>query len=48
MAVARELTKRFEDVTRGRLSDLLRYYAETEAPKGEAVLLLARRSNTTK
>ena len=39
MAVARELTKRFEDVTRGRLADLSRHYAEAEAPKGEAVLL---------
>ena len=39
MAVARELTKRFEDVTRGRLADLSRHYAETDAPKGEAVLL---------
>jgi len=39
MAVARELTKRFEDVNRGRLEDLARHYAETEPPKGEAVLL---------
>lgn len=39
MAVARELTKRFEDVTRGRLDELARHYAETEPPKGEAVLL---------
>lgn len=39
MAVARELTKRFEDVNRGRLDELARHYAETDAPKGEAVLL---------
>lgn len=39
MAVARELTKRFEDVNRGRLADLARHYSETEPPKGEAVLL---------
>ncbi|UUX52163.1 16S rRNA (cytidine(1402)-2'-O)-methyltransferase [Nisaea acidiphila] len=39
MAVARELTKRFEDVTRGRTDMLARHYAETEPPKGEAVLL---------
>ena len=39
MAVARELTKRFEDVTRGRLDELALHYAEIEPPKGEAVLL---------
>ncbi|MBO6561733.1 MAG: 16S rRNA (cytidine(1402)-2'-O)-methyltransferase [Nisaea sp.] len=39
MAVARELTKRFEEVTRGRIEDLARHYAEIETPKGEAVLM---------
>ncbi|WP_226893586.1 16S rRNA (cytidine(1402)-2'-O)-methyltransferase [Nisaea sediminum] len=39
MAVARELTKRFEEVTRGRIDDLARHYAEIEPPKGEAVLM---------
>ncbi|WP_420402973.1 16S rRNA (cytidine(1402)-2'-O)-methyltransferase [Nisaea sp.] len=39
MAVARELTKRFEDVTRGRIDELARHYAEIEPPKGEAVLM---------
>jgi len=39
MAVARELTKRFEDVTRGRIDDLARHYAEIEPPRGEAVLM---------
>ena len=38
-AVARELTKRFEEVRRGPLADLARHYAEAGAPKGEVVLL---------
>lgn len=38
--VARELTKQFEDVRRGTVDDLSRYYADT-APRGEVVLLVA-------
>ena len=38
--VARELTKQFEDIRRGTVSDLSRYYAEA-APRGEVVLLVA-------
>jgi 16S rRNA (cytidine1402-2'-O)-methyltransferase len=38
-AVARELTKRFEEVRRGSLAELARHYAEAGAPKGELVLL---------
>jgi len=39
--VARELTKKFEEVRRGRLSDLVAHYQEQGAPKGEIVLLYA-------
>jgi 16S rRNA (cytidine1402-2'-O)-methyltransferase len=39
-AVMRELTKRFEEARRGRLSDLARCYAEGEAPKGEVVIVV--------
>lgn len=39
MAVARELTKRFEDVTRGTVAELAEHYAGIEPPKGEAVVL---------
>ncbi|MBK9083678.1 MAG: 16S rRNA (cytidine(1402)-2'-O)-methyltransferase [Rhizobiales bacterium] len=39
-AVARELTKRFETVRRGRLADLAAAYAAEDAPKGEIVLLV--------
>ena len=40
-ALCRELTKRFEEVSRGRLADLAARFAETE-PKGEIVLVIDR------
>jgi 16S rRNA (cytidine1402-2'-O)-methyltransferase len=41
-AIARELTKHFEEVRRGTLTELAEFYAEAErAPKGEIVLLVA-------
>ncbi|MEW9921233.1 16S rRNA (cytidine(1402)-2'-O)-methyltransferase [Marimonas sp. MJW-29] len=47
-AVCRELTKRFEEVRRGTLRDLVASYAET-SPKGEIVVLVDRaRSETVK
>lgn len=39
-AVARELTKLFEETRRGDLGSLARQYAETGPPKGEIVLLI--------
>ncbi len=39
-AVARELTKRFEEVRRGSLADLARHYGEAGAPKGEIVVVV--------
>jgi 16S rRNA (cytidine1402-2'-O)-methyltransferase len=39
-AVARELTKRHEDVRRGRLAALARHYGEAGAPRGEAVIVV--------
>ena len=39
-AVARELTKKFEEVRRGPLSDLAAHYAEAGAPKGEIVIVV--------
>lgn len=38
--VARELTKRFEEVRRGTLVGLQAHYAATEPPKGEIVILV--------
>ena len=38
-AVARELTKQFEEVRRGTLAELARYYADS-APRGEVVLVI--------
>jgi 16S rRNA (cytidine1402-2'-O)-methyltransferase len=38
-AVARELTKQFEDVRRGTVADLAAYY-ESSAPRGEVVIVL--------
>jgi 16S rRNA (cytidine1402-2'-O)-methyltransferase len=37
-AVARELTKTFEEMRRGSLADLAAHYAEAPAPKGEVVI----------
>ena len=39
-AVARELSKTFEEVRRGALSELSDHYAEAGAPKGEVVVLI--------
>jgi 16S rRNA (cytidine1402-2'-O)-methyltransferase len=39
-AVARELTKKFEQVRRGSLPDLAAFYAENGAPKGEIVVMV--------
>jgi len=40
-AVARELTKLFENVRRGPLADLAAQYAQEEPPRGEIVVLVA-------
>ncbi len=39
-AVARELTKRHEEIRRGTLSALAEHYRSTGAPKGEAVIVV--------
>jgi 16S rRNA (cytidine1402-2'-O)-methyltransferase len=39
-AVARELTKKFEEVRRGPLDALLEYYQSAPEPKGEVVILV--------
>ncbi len=39
-AVTRELTKLFEEVRRGRLTELARHYSETGPPKGEVTLVI--------
>lgn len=39
-AVARELTKRFEEVRRGRLSELAAHYASRATPKGEIAIVI--------
>lgn len=38
--VARELTKTFEEMRRGGLADLAAHYAQSDAPKGEAVVVI--------
>ena len=38
--VARELTKLYEEMTRGSLSELAEIYRETDAPKGEVVVVV--------
>ena len=40
--VARELTKLHEEIRRGRLSDLVKHYADEENPRGEIVVLIDR------
>ncbi|HKT10142.1 MAG TPA: 16S rRNA (cytidine(1402)-2'-O)-methyltransferase [Gemmatimonadaceae bacterium] len=42
VAVARELTKQFEEMRRGTVTELARYYADAP-PKGEVVIVLAGR-----
>ncbi|MCC6471388.1 MAG: 16S rRNA (cytidine(1402)-2'-O)-methyltransferase [Alphaproteobacteria bacterium] len=44
-AVTRELTKRFEEVRRGRLAALARAYADAEPPKGEIVIVVGPSDN---
>lgn len=39
-AVARELTKMYEEVRRGQLEELAAHYAESGAPKGEVVIVV--------
>ncbi|MEM7765922.1 MAG: 16S rRNA (cytidine(1402)-2'-O)-methyltransferase [Pseudomonadota bacterium] len=39
-AIARELTKRFEETRRGTLADLAAHYASAGGPKGEIVVLI--------
>lgn len=39
-AVARELTKLFEEVRRGSLADLATHYAEAGGPRGEVVVVI--------
>jgi 16S rRNA (cytidine1402-2'-O)-methyltransferase len=39
-ALARELTKKFEEVRRGSLAELAAHYAAAGAPRGEAVLVI--------
>ncbi|MBP5534753.1 MAG: 16S rRNA (cytidine(1402)-2'-O)-methyltransferase [Alphaproteobacteria bacterium] len=41
-AVVRELTKKFEESKRGKLSELISYYTQNGEPKGEVVLVVAR------
>ena len=40
-AVVRELTKKFEQTIRGTFSELLAYYQENNAPKGEIVIVVS-------
>jgi 16S rRNA (cytidine1402-2'-O)-methyltransferase len=44
-AVAREITKLFEETRRGTLAELALHYAETGAPKGEAVIVVGPPEN---
>ena len=39
-AVARELTKRFEEVRRGSLAELAAHYGQAGAPRGEVVIVI--------
>jgi 16S rRNA (cytidine1402-2'-O)-methyltransferase len=40
VVIARELTKRYEDVRRGDVSDLIECYKSEPTPKGEIVLVI--------
>jgi 16S rRNA (cytidine1402-2'-O)-methyltransferase len=41
VAVVREITKLYEEVRRGNAKELVRYYEENGAPKGEVVIVIA-------
>ncbi len=45
-AVARELTKLFEEVRRGSLGDLAAHYRDVGPPKGELVIIVGAREQT--
>lgn len=45
-AVARELSKAFEEVRRGSLTELAAHYSEAGAPKGEVVVLVGPADDT--
>ncbi|WND03646.1 16S rRNA (cytidine(1402)-2'-O)-methyltransferase [Temperatibacter marinus] len=47
-AVCRELTKKFEEVKRGPLNELIAYYEEVGNPKGEVVLVIDRAAAQSK
>ncbi len=42
IAVVREITKKFEETKTGSVSDLIHFYEENGAPKGELVLVIDR------
>ena len=46
-AVARELTKRFEEVRRGSLAELAAHYGEAGAPRGEVVIVIGAPARTS-
>lgn len=46
VTVARELTKRFEELRHASVSDLIEHYAATGAPRGEIVILIAPSKQT--
>lgn len=41
VTIARELTKRFEEIRHGTVSDLIAHYTAAGAPRGEIVMLIA-------
>lgn len=47
-AVARELTKKFEEVKRGKLDELIQHYKNEGLPKGEIVIVLGSAENEHK
>lgn len=47
MAVVREITKKFEEVRRGKVSELIAHYQGEGAPKGELVLVIDRAAETS-
>ena len=47
-AVARELTKRHEEVRRGTLDALARHYGDAGAPRGEVVVVVGGRSGSAR